>query len=80
MPTVSTEEQCLTFPVLVMGVVLRVWLGAAIPDRIRRFCCCSSPDRPIFVTDCEDESRRHLVTLAFDAMNCIGTLFQWPKA
>lgn len=51
------------FPIPLLGVIFRVWLGERIPARIRQFCC-RALGGPMFVTFCDDEMRRALAGLA----------------
>jgi hypothetical protein len=59
-PMFGMEEGCMTFPFLALGVIFRVWLGISIPERIRRICCCSSPENVICSTYCDDKTQELL--------------------
>ena len=63
-PMFGMEQGCMTFPFLALGVIFRVWLGSKIPEKIRRACCCSSPDKPIFSTHCDDKTLEVLGNLS----------------
>ena len=62
-PMFGMEEGCRTFPFLALGVIFRVWLGSAIPERIRDKCCCSSPDKVMCSTYCDDKTQELLETI-----------------
>jgi hypothetical protein len=62
-PMFGMEEGCMTFPFLALGVIFRAWLGSMIPERIRGICCCSSPDKVICSTYCDDKTQEVLDNL-----------------
>ena len=63
-PMLTMEQGCMTFPFLTLGVIFRVWLGTEIPERIRSYCCCSSPEKLMFSTYCDDKIQEILGNLA----------------
>ncbi len=63
-PAVRRDATGSSYGMLVQGVHFNIATGSDIPVPVRSICCARSPQHPIFLRDCREDTFRSFCTLA----------------
>lgn len=67
-----------SFEMLALGIHFFIFLGTTINETLRKMCCVTSKDRPLFVRDCKSRITAHVSLLAKASKRSKKIEAEWP--